>query len=183
MPLTKRKIRTERLYDDGDITDYINLYIRTKLGGYKVDEASGSECSFLLEQEFADSTNGNNYIVAITPAIDTQQLASSIATYLNRNLQPTPERTDNRKDVFDELMPLLLTKDIAYVRILFPYNISQIHWLTGEILIHKNSNTYILEIYAHDPYGTGQMAEENFALIISTMVRILDDWRIFVSNY
>lgn len=172
MSLSYRRIRIESLYHDGDITDYVNLYIRNKLGGYKLCETSGCECCFLLKNEFTDLISNNNYIIAITPAINSQQIASLCR---NRNLQSATEQIENRKDVFDELIPLLFQTTIAYIRILFPYNISQSHWLTGEILIHKNFDDYQFEIFTHDPYGGGQMEEENFESIITAMNERIQD--------
>ncbi len=80
-------------------------------------------------------------------------------------------------DVFDELMALLDTKDtkdtkgkkakgVAKIKrvakIVFPYNISQHHWLAGEINIRRQGNKYIVDVYSHDPFGGGKMKKENF---------------------
>ncbi|MBL8676538.1 MAG: hypothetical protein JNJ47_03815, partial [Alphaproteobacteria bacterium] len=67
-----------------------------------------------------------------------------------------------KKDVFDEIMPYFLTSQESYIKILFPYNINNSHWLTGEIWIHKEKNEYEIKVYAHDPYGNGHMEQENF---------------------
>ena len=70
----------------------------------------------------------------------------------------------DKKDVFDELMTYFLdpaTKD-KHAKVLFPYNKTQFHWLTGEIRIHKRENVYKVEVHAHDPYGAGKMDDGNF---------------------
>lgn len=70
---------------------------------------------------------------------------------------------EQKKDVFEEVMPRLQAPENSHVRILFPYNTSQIHWLTGEILIHKSQqNQYDIEVYAHNPYGMGKIEESVF---------------------
>lgn len=68
-----------------------------------------------------------------------------------------------KKDVFDEFMPYFLqVPGDSYAKILFPYNITQSHWLTGEIRIHRSAHEYNIKIYAHNPYGKGKMEEEQF---------------------
>ncbi|MBL8677383.1 MAG: hypothetical protein JNJ47_08245 [Alphaproteobacteria bacterium] len=63
-----------------------------------------------------------------------------------------------KKDVFDELKPFFLKPEYSYAKILFPYNITQFHWLTGEIRFHRREgDQYEIEVYAHDPYGGGQI--------------------------
>ena len=73
------------------------------------------------------------------------------------------------RDVFEEIMPILKRHKKGNSRILFPYNLDQRHWLTGEIMIAKKNNNYTVDIYAHDPYGHGQMAENLFNILELTI--------------
>lgn len=71
------------------------------------------------------------------------------------------------KDLVDELYPCLASSSNVETKILFPYNRSANHWLTGELLLSKQTSedgqiSYQLIAYAHDPYGKG-MLEENIA--------------------
>ncbi len=67
-----------------------------------------------------------------------------------------------RKDIFDELMPFFLKENTSDAKILIPYNLTESHWLTGEIQIHKEGNIYQVEVFAHDPMGGGEMEDKTF---------------------
>lgn len=81
------------------------------------------------------------------------------------------ELQQNESDVFEELMPYLMSgEENTYAKILFPYNLDNIHWLTGEIRINKEINknakkSYRVEVYTHDPYGGGKMDKVAFKKI------------------
>jgi tetratricopeptide (TPR) repeat protein len=70
-----------------------------------------------------------------------------------------------KQDIFDEVFLFFKEPQYTHVKILFPYNVTQAHWLTGEILIHRDEHNYKINIYTHDPYGKGKMAESNFSKI------------------
>lgn len=68
-----------------------------------------------------------------------------------------------KNDIFNELQACFFnTASSSRAKILFPYNIDDVHWLAGEILIHKDKNKYKIEVYSHDPYGDGVMLEKTF---------------------
>ncbi len=70
-----------------------------------------------------------------------------------------------KRDVFEEIMPEVMKEENGHVKILFPYNLDESHWLTGEIRLHKTNNTYKVEIFAHDPMGGGDIDEGNFKIL------------------
>lgn len=76
-----------------------------------------------------------------------------------------------KKDVFDEIMPIMLISNEDHAKIVFAYNQSNRHWLTAEIKIHKNGNNYSVEIFAHDPQGGGQMNETQATLIAQSAIK------------
>ena len=102
----------------------------------------------------------------------------------NRKLEAAIEdlrRQEQKNDVFRELAPFLKAPQ-TQIKILMPYNISQSHWLTAEIQIHKNLHAYQLRIWAHDPYGGGQMPINPFRFLsasITSRIRTLDPEAIF----
>lgn len=232
-------------YGDDDITTYVASFIKKSK-----DFSNAPDCEFLLttpqdnDLPVLDQRDNIAYLVAVTPAIDTQgeryqrtfkkkdgtdgapvscsplgyfldkelhpkeTLEEVLQTLVEFNAQPSEDpyqallkkikdmkTEDNRletiddiikannkdypslikafqarlaeilkskKDVFDEVVPHLLNQKEAHVKILFPYNKTQFHWLTGEIRIHKTAHNYKVEIYAHDPYGAGEMTPDNF---------------------
>ena len=90
-------------------------------------------------------------------------------------------RQEQRSDVFRELAPFLKTHQ-AQIKILMPYNISQSHWLTAEIQILKDHHLYQLRIWAHDPYGGGQMPVNPFRSLsasITSRIRTLHPEAVF----
>lgn len=224
-----------RKYNDNDITDYKELMVRRKLGGYKTMLESNT-CQFLLSNKFTDKHDRREYFVAVTDAVDTagttpidyffdksHQVKSPIARalyiiipvldglnrmqddilrkelkeYLDINdydntfrenilsklkeahfdkvlleaLILEAEEQFQTRDVFDELIPVMLNIDKFHAKILFPYNITNIHWLSAEIIILKDKHDYAIEIYAHDPYGGGKMCDENYQTLKSTIER------------
>jgi hypothetical protein len=75
-----------------------------------------------------------------------------------------------RTDVFDELMPIINASKNATARILFPYNLSRSHWLTGEITINKLPGKFDVDITMHDPYGGGRMQDGVFDLAKAAVI-------------
>jgi hypothetical protein len=77
----------------------------------------------------------------------------------------------DRRDVFDDVIPLLKSEPNNKARILMPYNHQgRNHWLTCEINIACVDGHYTIDIFTHDPYGGGKMSEENFALLQKTIM-------------
>lgn len=86
------------------------------------------------------------------------------------------DRQDNRKDIFDELLTKLVDNgNSSSARILFPYNITNLHWLIGEIVIYKTANNYRVLIFTHDPYGGGIMVQSNFEVLKGTIIRRINE--------
>lgn len=81
------------------------------------------------------------------------------------------KQSKHNKDIFDELMPAFLKGDASYAKVLIPYNLTQSHWLTGEICIHREDNSYQVEIFAHDPMGGGKMEDETFNKLQSAIIK------------
>ena len=165
--LAKRQLVGNSWYTDGDISALVKLSLKQQSQGYAQD------CHFLLDGLYTDE--GIAYQVVVTPAIDTQGLSTPLDFYLDKARQPAPvvAAVDDRRDVFDEIALSLLTQQNANVKILFPYNQSQQHWLTGEIRLHKQGHVYEIECYAHDPYGQGRMPVENARQLRETLKKRL----------
>jgi hypothetical protein len=88
------------------------------------------------------------------------------------------EQEGNRTqvDVFDEIMPVLCSEEKSNGKIVFPYNRTNVHWLTGEILIQKQGNHYKVKVFAHDPYGGGKMEEQQYRVIMKIIgKRIIEE--------
>ena len=117
-----------------------------------------------LLQKIEELKRGVNKLESIHEILETHQ--KSMDESLENIQKSFQEKLENlqkaKKDVFDELMPCLLKEDLAYAKILFPYNLGNFHWLTGEIKLHKEHNNYTVEVYTHDPYGSGKMGENIF---------------------
>lgn len=235
-------VNDRRRYGDDDISTYVNAAIRHELlNGFVPDHSYvlrgvGQDPSI---NPFPDE-NGEHYIVAVTPAIDSTGLGHikhfkkagagnvnlssiNIAYHLAKNTRPKDvlevaleavlavleeggditevrkkieeitTNTENRMevirgvvddneedlgelqtalqtlleverpnyvDVFDEIMPALMKGDENHAKILFPFNITQAHWLVGEIIIDRDGNNYSVKVFAHDPFGGGQIPSE-----------------------
>jgi thioesterase domain-containing protein/predicted acylesterase/phospholipase RssA/acyl-CoA synthetase (AMP-forming)/AMP-acid ligase II/tetratricopeptide (TPR) repeat protein len=173
------QVDPNRWYRDDDISSYVDLIVRKELGDYKKETTAniattgaqtGTIANYLLfgigDSKFPGE-NDERYYVAVTPAIDTASLASPIDFYFDKSRQQAPDtgKRDDRRDVFDELLPCLLSETNCLAKILFPYNLTQSHWLTGEVTIDKQGHHYEIKILAHDPFGGGQVTESNFNVI------------------
>ncbi len=92
------KVNPKYLYSEGDIDSYVNNVIKYGFGGFK------AEHRFLLNEKFG--TANNPYYVLYSGAIDS---AGKIPLdfFFDKTKQPTPVDRDDRKDVFDELMPVV----------------------------------------------------------------------------
>ena len=167
-----RFVNSYRLYEDKDITVYLRAFIAAN-GGYAF------RCNYLLGGTYPEHDEKYPYYVAVTPAVDTLQHASPIDFYLNKNRQQSPGfgRRDDRRDVFVELRHILIGDAGEFacnIKILFPYNITQVHWLTGEIKIQKRGNKYAIKILAHNPHGRGTggkngMDDKNYYTILKSI--------------
>lgn len=154
---TKRNVNLGRWYDDRDINLCLEKKVAT-LGGY------APKYHFLLKEK------QNVYNVALMPAIDCTSHASPIDFYFDKSKQQVPQARDDRRDVFDEIKDLFSEK-IARVKIIFPYNLTLSHWMTGEIVIYKNNKRFTVEIYTHDPYGGGKASSSAFKKIEAALTK------------
>ncbi len=162
-------------YNDQDILAVLNQKIR------QIPEVTDNRNFMIVKQcdsKFTD-IDRNSYYVLVTDAIDTQEIAASIDCYLDKLKQVAPVEgmRDDRRDVFDQINRLLANQDELHIKILFPYNTSQVHWLTGEIKLHRNQNShhYTIQLVAHDPYGGGRVTEENYAILCLTLKRKIEE--------
>jgi len=59
------------------------------------------------------------------------------------------------KDVFNDFKTLIRnqTNSDWNLKILFPYNPTRNHWITGEIKIHKSGTTVKVQVFGHNPNG------------------------------
>jgi ankyrin repeat protein len=91
-------------------------------------------------------------------------------------VNPTQQNTC---DIFDEIAALetVVGQGDKHIRILCNFNPSGSHWMTLELTLTKQNNTWQLAIYQHDPCGGGQFPE-NWALhikdLIKTRLKIFD---------
>jgi hypothetical protein len=170
-----------RWYEDEDINNIVEVVVNNELGGYSTGEVLSAYTGAAMPNQFVlaaeKSENGKSFIVAVTPAMNTHGIMP-IDFFLDKTKQsrPDPGRRDERRDVFDEIMPILTTKDTADVKILFPYNISNTHWLVGEIILHKEGRKYSVEVYTHDPYGGGEMQYDKFVKVTNAIFKRIWDF-------
>lgn len=152
-------------YSCDDLTKLINLKIRS-LGGFRPNS------SYLLSRQFVDAYDKQNYTVLVTDAVDTNGRIP-IGFFIDINQQQAPDegRADARRDIFHEMDGLRRNDQRCGIKILFPYNITQTHWLTGEIRIHKDGSSFKMELAAHDPYGEGKMGDNNYRELCSILER------------
>jgi tetratricopeptide (TPR) repeat protein len=167
------KVNLQYLYSEGNIDSYVNNVIKYKLGGFKSDE-HGVEHKFLLNNKFG--TENNPYYILYSGAVDSAgKLPLDFFFDKSKQPAPDPKKRDDRKDVFDELMPVMLSEGICKAKILFPYNIINIHWLTGEVVIDKKGGNVTIEIYTHNPYGGGKLSQENFAVLNTALHKRIEE--------
>jgi len=152
-------------YTDEDINGLVNIFV-TENRGYV------NENSSLLAQKFSDEDktqkfsdeDKKEYYVVVTGAVDHAGKGTKVTYFLDKTAQPEPASAqDDRKDVFDDVIPCIRELEEAHIKILFPFNITQLHWLTAEIKIHiQGRNEATVECYCHDPYGEGRFSDSNF---------------------
>ncbi|HJD63436.1 hypothetical protein [Candidatus Tisiphia endosymbiont of Nedyus quadrimaculatus] len=130
----KLTINPKYWYTDDNINTYVTSVIKHRLGGFE-DDVSDAKCSFLLKNQLGK--NNDLYYILYSGAVDSAEKSIPLDFFLDKSKQPEPDygKRDDRRDVFDELNPLMQGK----AKILLPYNITQTHWLTGEIIIEKKS--------------------------------------------
>lgn len=160
----KLTINPKYWYTDNNINTYVTNVIKHRLGGFE-DDVSGAKCSFLLKNQLGK--NNDLYYILYSGAVDSAEKGISLDFFLDKSKQSQPDygKRDDRRDVFDELNPLMQGQNRCKAKILLPYNITQIHWLTGEIIIEKKSSAISVTIFAHDPYGRGEVSQENFQVL------------------
>lgn len=157
----QKVVNLSRKYRDDDINDYVNLIVDNELGsfeeGYKF-LLSGND-----DKKFGNE-DGRRYHVLLTPAVDSAGASTPIRYFLDKETQLSPVNAavENRRDIFDEIDTLVTNQSNELIKVLFPYNLIQNHWLTGEIIIEKNQNNFTVTVFSHDPYGNGKMLEENY---------------------
>lgn len=151
-------------YSDQDINDYVEKRIRTNFGGYKAGNR------YLLAGRNGSETYPGlreGCYVAITSAVG---INTPIEHVLDKSTQPTPERRDDRRDIFDEIVPLFRRHENVNVKILFPFHEGGLsnehgHWNLGEIIIAKRGIYFNVLMYLRDPFGKGQLSREMAANI------------------
>ena len=74
--------------------------------------------------------------------------------------------------LFDEILAQIKGLKNTTCRIIFPYNISQQHWLTGEIKLTEQSGFYTVNLFLHDPYGGGQFTQKQAKDTIAAIRKI-----------
>jgi hypothetical protein len=172
-----RRVDVNHWYRDDDITTILRITMQNQLEGY-----ASPDNSYLLRSEadgrYSEGNTTERYFVAVTPAVDVMSGAAPITFYFDRNQQQPPDmgHPDQRRDVFDELMPVLTEGQQNHAKILFPYNITQVHWLMGEIRIHRDGHQYLIEFFAHDPYGGGRMQSSNVSEFEEAIIRRLTEF-------
>jgi len=148
-------------YDDEDINSLLTIFVREN-GGFV------RESSSLLSSRFRDQSDSNDYYIVLTGAVDHAGKGTSVTHFLDKTRQPAPERADrdDRRDIFDDLLPQIRGLEEAHVKIVFPFNILQHHWLAAEIRLHiYNKTELFVECYCHDPCGGGRFHDMNFVEI------------------
>lgn len=150
------QINTSYQWHGDDIRDFLRGVIRSQLGDY----FSGDH-QYLLKNRL------NDVFILVTPPISTMESDQAFDYYLDKAKQPG----NNRRDVFDELMPKLTSKDDAQAKILFSFNLHNYHWTTCELQIQKTENNYDVTIFSHDPYGGGVIPEDVFCTLSSAVER------------
>ncbi|XP_047143289.1 uncharacterized protein LOC105846068 isoform X1 [Hydra vulgaris] len=158
------------LYRKENIDTYVNNIIKYQLGGFKKDD-DATDYKFLLNNKFG--VGNNSYYVLYLGAVDSAGKLP-LDFFFDKSKQPTHEKRDDRKDVFDELLPVILLEKSCKAKILFPFNVTNIHWLTGEIVIDKNGDNVSVVLYAHNPYGGGQLSKESFSILKATLLKIIE---------
>lgn len=163
-----------RKYSDGDIDLIVNTaIIHKKNGFFKI----GVESDYLLAGIYPlEEGEEARCYVAVCGAIDHAGYGMPREFFFDKSFQQAPDEgmRDDRKDVFDEIAPILLSEDQVIVKILFPYNILQHHWLTGEVILLKEGNKVQIRFDCHDPFGGGMPNEETFNCIINVITRVLE---------
>jgi hypothetical protein len=161
-------------YTEGNIDTYVNNVIKYQLGGFRED-TSCNQSVFLLQRKLGNSNDF--YHILYSGAIDHAQKGTPLDFFLDKSKQPAPSpgKRDDRKDVFEELMPVMLLEENSKAKILFPYNITNTHWLTGEIIIEKNLDTISIKIYMHDPYGGGEISDDQFLVLHTALQKRIQE--------
>ncbi len=148
-------VNCDYCYSDDDILQLLRVRLSQETWGWK--QATGMQfCLVGIEgmQTLPEEQSTQRYHVAITPAV--HNVVHANTTPVDYFLNKATQAGNNGKDVFDELAVWFLSKEECYVKILFPFNLESVHWLTGEIQIHKIKHYYQVQMFLHDPYGGGQ---------------------------
>ncbi|MBA3537368.1 MAG: hypothetical protein H0T84_12300 [Tatlockia sp.] len=162
---TKSSAQVFPWYSCNNILKYLDSAIKNDLGGFSTD------CKYLLKNQFKD-LDGKNYSVAVVDAIDTDG-GIPIEFFFDSAQQPEPDKgnIDHRRDLFDDIHQMIASPDNQNIKILFPYNLSNLHWLTAEIKIHKEGDNYNISLSAHDPYGGGGLKFQTYNDLVSVLAK------------
>ena len=132
-PTLTDKELTAYLYQDNNIIAYVNKQIEI-LGGYDKAEKDGS--TFIKDKQ-------GQYKVSFAGCLWLDQDANTII--LRKIVREI--FSDYRKDQFP-------------FKIVFAYNTNQLHWLSCEIIVKKNGESFEVEGIIHDPFGKGSFSPQ-----------------------
>lgn len=170
-----------RKYSDADISFLVKTAIKKMKGGFL--STKDGDCDYLLAKKYPIGEMSNEEChVVVCDALDHVGSGIPREFFFDKTFQQAPDHgnRDDRKDIFDEIIPLIFNKEgDVNVKILFPYNILQHHWLTGEVFLQKvqgagNEPGKVSIIFnCHDPFGGGKPTESSFNAITNAIRNIL----------
>lgn len=176
-------------YRDDDIHYYIKLSLEDAgcvvpdiIGSY-ISRSGTGRYSYQLIPPGGETflENNENYYIVITPAvvypvpsvfprsnvdpfnIMQNRFIFDFYYYLGEIHQDAnTNESQNSRDAFEDILDHLLAENpkTQKAKIIFPILKGSNHWLTGEIIVHKERDQYAIQVYAHDPFGGGQIKEQ-----------------------
>jgi tetratricopeptide (TPR) repeat protein len=162
-----------------DINLYVQHYIIHRLGGFELDE-DNAKFKYLLKNSFEDLDGSHR--VFFTEGFDNlSQFPFDYHFDKSKQTAPEPDESDNRKDVFDELIPIMIADEECRVKILFPYNKADNHWMVGELDLLRKGNAISVLVLAHDPYGKGKLSNMKFQMLENRLKQALFQFDVKVS--
>lgn len=146
-------------YDSEDIMSLLKLYFNYS-----------PECVYLLNGLSAGTyldLDGNGYSVCLVPPIPlVVNVKQNLGIYLDKSFEK-----GIKKDVFDEIKPLLI-KPNSFIKIIFPYQTKhqdKIVWVVGEIKINIGQGFYNISLSTINPYGSGKFDSEILTSLCNTL--------------
>ncbi len=165
----------EYFFDKSTHPQDLREEILEKLIRFKPSDMNNAYGEFLQRLEDLKKTGQRfEFIDDILAQPDVGEDLGNIQARLNKELK---EIQNSKKDLFDELMPFLVSLGSANTKILFPYNRTLAHWLTGEIRIYKEGKKYRIEVYSHDPYGKGRMEKPSYDGLIKAIEKRISEFQ------